>query len=63
VVPLKRRISDEVLLRYNGMLASAFELLADSREQVGAVNAYLDALRDFWLADAELQSRLTGGKR
>lgn len=63
VVPLKRRISDEVLLRYNGMLASVFELLADSREQVGAVNAYLDALRDFWLADAELQSRLTGGKR
>lgn len=63
VVPLKKRISDEMLLRYNGMLASVFELLADSREQVGAVNAYLDALRDFWLADAELQSRLTGGKR
>ncbi|UUZ52433.1 TolC family protein [Massilia sp. H-1] len=31
VVPLKKRISDEQLLRYNGMLISVFELLADAR--------------------------------
>jgi len=60
IVPLRKRISEEVLLRYNGMLASAFELLADSREQVGAVNAYIDALRQFWTADAELQASLSG---
>ncbi len=29
VVPLRRRISEENLLRYNGMLASVFDLLAD----------------------------------
>ena len=34
VVPLRKRISEENLLRYNGMLISVFELLADSREQV-----------------------------
>ncbi len=31
VVPLRKRISEENLLRYNGMLISVFELLADSR--------------------------------
>lgn len=60
IVPLRKRISEEILLRYNGMLASAFELLADSREQVGAVNAYLGSLRDFWIADVELQESLSG---
>jgi hypothetical protein len=60
VVPLRKRISDENLLRYNGMLASVFELLADSREQVRSVTAYVEALRDFWTADTNLQTALTG---
>lgn len=59
-VPLRKRISEEVLLRYNGMLASVFELLADAREQVAAVSGTIEALRDFWLADAELQNAMTG---
>jgi outer membrane protein TolC len=61
IVPLRRRISEEVLLRYNGMLVSVFELLADSREQVAAVNGYIESLRDFWIAESELQMALTGG--
>src|SRR5688572_13956235 len=60
IVPLRKRISEEVLLRYNGMLMSVFELLADSREQVVAVNSYIESLRGFWLADADLQMALTG---
>ncbi len=60
VVPLKKRISDENLLRYNGMLLGVFELLADSRDQVLSVSAYIEALRDFWVADTDLQSALTG---
>jgi len=60
VVPLKKRISDETLLRYNGMLIGVFELLADSREQVSSVTAYVEALRDYWIADTDLQSALTG---
>ena len=60
IVPLRKRISEEVLLRYNGMLMSVFELLADSREQVAAVNGYIEALRDFWLAESDLQMALTG---
>ena len=60
VVPLRKRISEENLLRYNGMLISIFELLADSRQQIAAVNAYIDALRDFWLAETALQLAMTG---
>ena len=60
VVPLAKRISEENLLRYNGMLIGVFDLLADSREQVRGVSAYVQALRDFWIADTALQTTLTG---
>jgi outer membrane protein TolC len=60
IVPLRKRISDEQLLRYNGMLIGVFELIADSRDQVASINAYLQALRDSWLAEADLQQALLG---
>jgi outer membrane protein TolC len=60
IVPLRKRISDENVLRYNGMLISVFELLADARQQISAVNAYIESLRDFWLAEATLELALTG---
>jgi len=63
IVPLRKRISEETLLRYNGMLASVFELLADSRQQVAAVNAYIESVRDFWLAESDLQMAMTGTSR
>jgi outer membrane protein TolC len=59
VVPLRKSISDENLLRYNGMLASVFDLLADSRDQIASVTAAVEALRDFWIAETDLQSALT----
>ncbi|MCG2584194.1 TolC family protein [Massilia sp. TS11] len=61
IVPLKKRIADEQLLRYNGMLTSVFELLADAREQIQAVSAAIEAQRDFWLADAALDQALVAG--
>ncbi|WP_116136958.1 TolC family protein [Trinickia diaoshuihuensis] len=60
VVPLRKTISDEMLLRYNGMLASVFDLLADSREQAGAVNRYIEALKRYWLAQTDLEQALGG---
>ncbi|HEU5296271.1 MAG TPA: TolC family protein [Burkholderiaceae bacterium] len=60
VVPLRKRISEENLLRYNGMLSSVFELLADSRDQVASVTAAVETLRDYWVAETTLQSALTG---
>jgi outer membrane protein TolC len=60
VVPLRQRISEENQLRYNGMLIGVFELLADARSQIVSVNAAIEAQRDFWLADADLQMALVG---
>lgn len=60
VVPLRKRISDENLLRYNGMLASVFELLADSKDQIAGVVGAVEALRDYWVAETNLQAALTG---
>ena len=42
IVPLRKRISEEMLLRYSGMLSSIFELLADARDSVASVNMNRD---------------------
>jgi hypothetical protein len=60
IVPLRKFIADENVYRYNGMLIGVFDLLADARAQIGSVIAAIDAQRDFWLADAALQSALIG---
>jgi outer membrane protein TolC len=60
IVPLRKRISEENLLRYNGMLIGVFELLADARQQIASVISYIEALRDYWLAESTLKLVLTG---
>jgi outer membrane protein, multidrug efflux system len=60
VVPLRKFINDELVLRYNGMLASVWDVLADTRAQVMSINSAIEAQRDFWLAEADLQTTLTG---
>jgi outer membrane protein TolC len=60
LIPLRKKISEETLLRYNGMLIGVFDLLADARAQIGSVNAAIEAQRDFWLADTDLQAAVNG---
>jgi outer membrane protein TolC len=60
IVPLRQRIAEENLLRYNGMLIGVFELLADARAQIASVNNTIESLRDFWLAQADLDMALIG---
>ena len=60
LVPLRATILGENLLRYNGMLASAFDLLADAREQARTVQQAIAAQRDFWRADAAWQAATIG---
>ncbi len=60
LVPLQATIVGQNLLRYNGMLASAFELLADARVQARTVQQAIAAQRDFWLADAAFQAAAAG---
>ncbi len=60
VIPLRKVISEENVLRYNGMIIGVFELLADSRDQIGAVISAIAAEQQFWLADAAMQATLIG---
>jgi outer membrane protein TolC len=60
VLPLRKIISDEMLLRYNAMQIDVFALLTESRQRLAANAAALDARRDFWLADANLLTTVSG---
>jgi outer membrane protein TolC len=60
VVPLAARISEENLLRYNGMLIGVFDLLADARAQIASVQGAIQTQRDFWIAQADLDMALVG---
>jgi len=60
ILPLRKKIADEVGLRYNGMLMSVFELLTEARQQAGSVNTAIEAQRDFWLAETDLQMAING---
>ncbi|MDP9897072.1 outer membrane protein TolC [Variovorax boronicumulans] len=60
VLPLRKKVNEEMVLRYNGMLASVWELLGETRASMLVVNAGMEAQRDFWLADTDLQFALTG---
>ena len=60
IVPLRKKVLDEKLLRYNGMLVSPFELFADARAQVTSVKTYIEKLHAFWQADTELQMSRIG---
>ncbi len=61
VLPLRKIISDETLLRYNAMLIDVFALLAEARQRIMATTAAIDAKRDFWLATTDLSAAVAGG--
>ena len=62
ILPLRKKLSDENLLRYNGMLIGVFDLLSDARHQIEAVEGYLDALHAYWVADTRLTAVLVSLK-
>jgi outer membrane protein TolC len=61
VVPLRKIISDETLLRYNAMLIDVFALLTEARQRISSNIQAIDAQRDFWLASVDLGVAVTGG--
>ncbi|HPW09085.1 MAG TPA: hypothetical protein PLD78_15675 [Burkholderiaceae bacterium] len=60
VLPLRTFVHDELVLRYNGMLTSIFDVLVDSQARTLTSQAAVMAHRDFWLAHADLQALLAG---
>lgn len=61
VLKTRELIAEETVLHYNGMLKSVWDLLAEVSSQSQAVVGAIDAQRDFWLAEADLQWVLQGG--
>lgn len=58
---LRKRNSQEIGLQYNGMLASVWDVLGDARDVAQAQIDAIEAQRDFWLAETDLQWVLQGG--
>jgi len=61
VLPLRKIIADETLLRYNAMLIDVFSLLAEARQRTAATVTAIEAKRDFWLASVDLKAAVAGG--
>jgi outer membrane protein TolC len=63
MLPLRKSISEQDLLRYDAAQISVFDLLADARAEIGSVNDYIQSVRDFWIARSALDSVLLGKQR
>jgi outer membrane protein TolC len=61
VLPLRKIISDEMMLRYGAMQVDVFTLLLEAQQKLNANAAAADALRDFWLASTDLATAMAGG--
>lgn len=61
VLPLRKIISDEMLLRYNAMQVDVFALLTEARQGIASTSAAIEAERNFWLAETNLEAALIGG--
>lgn len=62
VMPLRKRVLDETVLHYNAMNANTFELLSARRDMVDVGRQYIDALRRYWNAMAEVHALRRGGR-
>ena len=58
--PLRHRVVEESQLQYNAMQISLFDLLRAKQEEVNAGRDYVEALRDYWVARAELEKAVGG---
>lgn len=61
VLPLREKVVEQSQLQYNAMQLGLFQLLSARREQVEAYRGYIEAVRDYWMARAELE-QLVGGR-
>lgn len=60
LLPLQERIVEEAQLQYNAMQLGVFDLLRDRQQQIETGVAYVEVLRDYWVARAELLHILSG---
>lgn len=61
VLPLRRKITEQTQLHYNGMFVGIFQLLEAKAAEVEAGQQYVEAMRDYWVAMSDLE-RAIGGR-
>ena len=61
ILPLRGIISDEMQLRFSSMQVDVFALLTEARQRIASLRAAIDAKREFFLAQSELQTAVNGG--
>jgi len=61
VLPAAQDLLWQTQLQYNGMFVGVFQLLQAKRDQIDATRQYIEALRDYWTARADLE-RAVGGR-
>jgi cobalt-zinc-cadmium efflux system outer membrane protein len=60
LLPLRERIVNEGQLYYNAMQIGIFQLLRDREQQIETGVAYVEALREYWLARTDLSQIASG---
>lgn len=60
LVPTRTKIVSSSLIQYNAMQISPYQLFMAKAEELDAERDYVDTLRDYWIARAELE-RTVGG--
>src|SRR4029434_9812900 len=60
LLPLHERITNEAQLQYNAMQVSPFQLIRAREQQIQTAAGYVEALRDYWLARADIEQLLSG---
>lgn len=61
VLPLRKIITEEMQLRFSSMQVDVFALLVETRQRIASMRAAIDAKRNFWLAQSDLQTAVNGG--
>jgi cobalt-zinc-cadmium efflux system outer membrane protein len=59
-LPMRTRVTEESQLQYNAMQISPFQLLQAKQEEVKTGADSVEALRDYWIARAELEKAVGG---
>ncbi|QHO74322.1 copper resistance protein [Bradyrhizobium sp. CCBAU 051011] len=61
ILPLRQIITEEMQLRFSSMQIDVFALLTEARQRLASLRAAIDAKRQFWLAQSDLQTAVNGG--
>jgi outer membrane protein, heavy metal efflux system len=61
LLPGRKKILELTLTHYNAMLKSPYDLLLAKQNEISAERGYVAALRDYWIARADLE-RAVGGR-